>query len=103
MTQAEFQEWRDRLKTTLKPGTQIHHWSYDDRHQDKTFTVDRAYDDQLVLKTPHRYIPWQDFFAILQDWPNYTKGIIPRKKIVERTRHATYVIGIIHWLEKNSK
>lgn len=111
MTTEQFADWWLTLKNQLGPGKTIHHWSVTGRQESGSFlaSVPPMYPECVVVEGPQRTHIYQrmiftsDFRAVLNIWIDYRRGLIPRRRVDERTKHSTYVLSIIHWLEETTK
>jgi hypothetical protein len=120
--------WWSRLRLNLKVPTDINHWSAEGLYHDKRFRVLEVQEGGVVYhphaetrtKTVQRktlsgqliggprevpratgFLKRECFLRALEDWNGYAEGIIPRTKMDERINcPSTYVISIIHWLDK---
>lgn len=103
-----FSDWWALLSKTLVPGTTVQHWSADKGLIPGTFVVHEIEGGYVRVEGPEdkiykRMIGAEDFRKVLNVWPDYCRQIVSRKTVDRKTIHSTYVIGIIRWLDINSK
>ena len=106
MSDDEFKDWWALLKTHLKPHTQVSKWSAAKGYTTGPFEaspspyVGEEYVQVEGADIYRRNISQGDFKAVLLRWNEYRDRVIPRSRIEAITKHSTYVISIIHWLEE---
>jgi hypothetical protein len=104
MNADQFALWWATLWEALKPGTELAHWSAENEYQlGGSFVVVSINEHCVQIQKPRRTISWQDFFDVLQISGDYSKGVVSRKSLESKTKHSTYVISTIRWLEKQPK
>lgn len=101
---SNFEEFWKLLKSSLKNGEVIPHWSLH-RPQEKTFIVDNIYENKIEItnsKNRKRVISKTDFENIFSKWDSYKQGGITRKELRDiPNQNTTYVISIIYKLKVN--
>lgn len=108
MSDDEFEDWWVLLKTHLKPHTPISNWSAAKGNLIGSFEASPSpYVGEEYVKVEgtdiyQRNISQGDFKAVLRCWNEYRAGVIPRLRINAVTKHSTYVISIIRWLEEKA-
>ena len=94
-----FDEWWDRLRREIKPGSKIYHWSaFSDYQLDGDFTVTSITDREVTIENPVWRIPREDFAIIFPHWQDYSRGVMPRHRLGEKTRSTTYIFSIMRKL-----
>src|SRR5260370_6351094 len=104
MTDEEFSGWWVALTAALEPGTTIGHWRADKGELPGSFVVTSIDPYAIRIEGPkhaiyQRIIDRGDFRDILDVWDKYRLGQVLRTTIESMTKHSTYVISIIRWLE----
>src|ERR1035438_9971160 len=99
-----FDETWSRIRG-LGPDRDVPKWSSTGRVQG-SFTV-ASVDAQAVLVRSdgingERRIPKESFANVLEVWDGYRSGVIPRSRVNKITRNSTYILGILHQIEKPS-
>ena len=111
MSDEEFADWWVLLRKHLEPRTAIRHWSAAKGSLSGLFEASPglyASHECVQIEGPHRTHIYQrliftgDFRAVLERWNDYRAGVISRRSIDAVTKHSTYVISIIHWLEEKA-
>jgi hypothetical protein len=111
MSDEEFVDWWILLRRHLEPHTQIRHWSAAKGYLPGSFEASPGpYSSHECVqiegpKLSHIYqrlIFTGDFRRVLDCWKDYRAGVIPRQSINAITKHSTYVLGIIRWLEEKA-
>ena len=105
MTKEEFAGWWTALVAAIEPGvTAIPHWSAAKGELPGSFVITGIDDRSVRIEGPdhdlYQRIIWHtDFRYVLANWKDYIEGRLLRKVITSQTKHSTYVISIIRWLE----
>jgi hypothetical protein len=112
MTDEEFSDWWGLLKNNLEPRTPIRHWSAMKGYLSGSFDASPGpyiSHECVQIEGPRQTHIYQrlifagDFRRVLDVWDDYRAGQIPRREIDRLTKHSTYVLPIIHWLEERAK
>lgn len=104
MTDQEFSVWWNKLCAKLRLGAKIQHWSVTEGLKVDSFVVRHIAANYIQIEGPkdriyQRTISAYDFRQVLIDWHGYRVGRVSRKTIDAASKHSTYVIGMIHWME----
>lgn len=109
MSDEEFVDWWVLLRKHLEPHTKISHWSAAKGYLPGAFAASPTpYSGQecVQIEGPRRTHIYQriifpkQFRSVLDRWNDYCAGVISRKSIDAVTKHSTYVVSIIRWLEE---
>ena len=100
-----FEDWWECLPNRIPAGTVINAWSQlkDDLPGEFTFKMLDNDWSQVVIENPSRNIAKYDFKWVYGFWEEYCRGVLARSKINEGTVNSTYIISILHWLDKHPK
>src|SRR5277367_5004681 len=107
----EFVDWWILLRKHLESGTQIDHWSAAKGYLSGSFEAfPGPYISHECVRTEgrqrthiyQRLILPSDFRSVLDLWDDYRDGRIPRSRVDAATKHSTYVVSIIRWLEEKA-
>jgi hypothetical protein len=92
-----FDEWWERLRKTVLPGTKVYHWSAFSSHQlDGDFTLAGITDREVIIENPNWRIPREHFEVIFPHWRDYARGATPRSALSQQTWSTTYIFSIMH-------
>jgi hypothetical protein len=93
-----------KVSENVWPGYRIQKWSASRGDIEGDFIITRLNDDSLAIDSPSakntQIIPKSEFCHVAEYWEEYKLGMLPRNKVSDMTRYSTYIIGILHWLDK---
>jgi hypothetical protein len=107
----EFLDWWVLLRKHLASGREVGHWSAAKGYLSGSFEAfPGPYVAQECVRIEgrqrthiyQRLIFPNDFRAVLGLWDDYRDGRIPRSRVDAATKHSTYVVSIVHWLEEEA-
>ena len=101
----EFAELWNDIKNKLNNKNHIKNWTYYQWTKDKKGYLGEDFYAKYVGKevvecylkrgTVQR-IPQLAFQILYKNWESYSKGLLPRSKLIEDTRFSKYTISIFH-------
>jgi hypothetical protein len=91
------------LQRVLKPGVSIRNWTSANGYLGDEFLIERVISTAIIIRSPGaknlQHVPQGAFLKILDVWPSYKLGGVPRNELRDHVRFSKYVISILRWLE----
>jgi hypothetical protein len=98
-----FNELWHEIRQRLSQGQEISNWSYDGQARGVT-RIERFNYDEVVVTGENtkeaRSVSRNDFKKVFEIWDRYKQGLVPRSEIGKISRNTTYILTILHWLER---
>jgi len=94
------------IQSNLHAGQLINNWTKAGRYKPGTFPIVKVGTTSIKIKAIRthkpRPVPMGDFEKVYNVWNQYNAGIYSRYEIRNSTRHSTYIISVLHWVEQNN-